>query len=147
MGSGIAESAARAGVAVKLYEPQGAALAAHGRLVANADVVHATVGPGGDGLARAAIALVEKLSGVRATPGLTVPQPTAVRAPRHVLTAPRAPAKKKSGVPVWTSAAIAVGAVALLLAPAFVLARRRRRGPLAAPGPTDLDDPYRYTGP
>ena len=48
---------------VLVVMPQGAALAEHGRLVANADVVRADVGPGTDGLARTAIALVEKLSG------------------------------------------------------------------------------------
>src|SRR5207244_499168 len=134
---------------VLVVMPQGAALAEHGRLVANADVVHATVGPGGDGLARAAIDLVEKLSGVRAAPGGTVPQPTTLPAPRHVLPTGQAPAKKKSkkgGIPVWASAVIAVGAVGLLLVPAIVLGRRRRRGPLVSE-PTDPDDPYRYTGP
>jgi hypothetical protein len=43
--------------------PQGAALAAHGRLQANESVIDAKVEPGGDGLARTAIRLVRELSG------------------------------------------------------------------------------------
>jgi hypothetical protein len=130
---------------VLVVMPQGAGLAKGGRLVADAAVVGAHVKPGGDGLARTAIELVEKLSGTRAAPGVTVPQPRAVRAPRHVLTVP-ATQKKGGGVPVWASAAIAVGAVALLLVPGFLLVRRRRSTPFAEP-PPDPDDPYRYRGP
>jgi hypothetical protein len=126
--------------------PQGAGLAEHGRLVANAAVVGARVGPGGDGLTRTAIELVEKLSGTRAAPGVTVPQPRAVRAPKHVLTVSTA-TRKKGGVQAWASAAIAVGAVALLLVPGFLLVRRRRSAPLAEPSTPDPDDPYRYRGP
>jgi hypothetical protein len=133
---------------VLVVMPQRAALAQHGRLIANADVVHAKVGSGGDGIARTAIVLVEKLSGVKAAPGVTVPQPTTTSARVHVPTSPRPTAKKSGGVPLWVSAAIAVGAVCFLLAPGLVLVRRRRSRPLAQePPPPAPDDPYRYTGP
>jgi hypothetical protein len=126
--------------------PQGAALAQRGRLVANAAVVNAVVERGGDGLVRTAIRLVEKLSGVKAPPGLTAPPPPTTTAPRHVL--PTAPVQKKSkgGIPVWASALIAVGAVGFLLAPALALVRRRRTRAFT-PDPLDPDDPYRYRGP
>jgi len=132
---------------VLVVMPQGAALAEHGRLVANADVVRAKVGPGADGLARTAIALVEKLSGVKAPPGVTVAQPTTTPSRIHIPTGRRSAARKKAGVPVWASAAIAVGAVCLLLAPGFLLVRRRRSRPVAIPPARDPDDPYRYRGP
>jgi hypothetical protein len=131
---------------VLVVMPQGAALAEHGRLVANADVVRAKVGPGADGLARTAIGLVEKLSGVKAPPGVTVAQPTTTPSRIHIPTARRSVAKKKA-VSDWASAAIAVGAVCLLLAPGFLLVRRRRRRPVVLPPAPDPDDPYRYRGP
>jgi hypothetical protein len=131
---------------VLVVMPQGSALAERGRLVANAAVVNAVVGRGGDGLVRTAIALVEKLSGVKAPPGLTAPSPPTTTAPRHVL--PTAPVQKRSkgGIPVWASALIAVGAVGFLLAPALALVRRRRRRVFTPTSP-DPDDPYRYRGP
>jgi hypothetical protein len=49
---------------VLIVMPQGAALGENARLVANADVVHAKIGRGADGLARTAIDLVTKLAGV-----------------------------------------------------------------------------------
>jgi hypothetical protein len=53
---------------VLIVMPQGAALGDHAHLVANADVLHAQVEPGPDGLARTAIALVRKLAGVGRPP-------------------------------------------------------------------------------
>jgi hypothetical protein len=99
--------------------PQGAALAEHGRLVANASVVRAVVGSGGDGLARTAITLVQALTG-------TAP-PTPSTGNGNA--SPAAPATASArGFPVWKSAAIAVGGVCALLLGGLVLVRRRRRG-------------------
>jgi hypothetical protein len=53
---------------VLIVMPQGAALGDHARLVANADVLHAKVEPGTDGLAVTAIALVRKIAGVGRPP-------------------------------------------------------------------------------
>jgi hypothetical protein len=132
---------------VLVVMPQGAALAKNGRLVANKDVVTTLVAPGADGLARTAIKLVERLSGVRAARATPIPtNPTAP--PAHVLTSP-APrlASRKRGLPGWAAAAIAIGTVALLLVPAFLLVQLRRRRPLTPEPPRDPDDPYRYRGP
>ena len=111
---------------VLVVMPQGAALAENARLVADRDVVNSKVGPGADGLARTAIELVEKLSGVRAPEGFKVP--TTTTRSGEVPTTPTVPVKPKSkgGVAEWASALIAVGAVGLLLVPAFVILRRRR---------------------
>jgi hypothetical protein len=131
---------------VLIVMPQGAALAERARLVANSDVVHAKVGPGANGLARTAIALVEKLARVHARPTANTPLPSTTPATVHVPTAPPTP-KKEGGISVWVSAAIAVGAVVLLLAPGFALVRRRPRAPVPDWKPPDPDDPYRYRGP
>ena len=132
---------------VLVVMPQGAALAEHGRLVANADVAHAKVGQGADGLARTAIALVEKLSGVKAPPGTSVPQPSTTPSRIHVPTVLGSAPKKRTGVPVWASAAIAVGVVCLLIVPGLLLVRRRSSRPFVSPPTPDPDDPYRYKGP
>jgi LPXTG-motif cell wall-anchored protein len=131
---------------VLIVMPQGAALAERARLVANADVIQAKVGPGADGLARAAIVLVEKLADVHARPIAGAAPPSTTPATVHVSTAPPA-SKKTGGIPAWAAAAIAVGAVALLLALGFLLVRRRRRASAADWKRPDPDDPYRYTGP
>jgi hypothetical protein len=86
--------------------PQGAALAAHGRLQADESVIDATVEPGGDGLARTAITLVRELSG-------------------QASTTTRAAATASSGFPTWAWAAIAVGAVCVGLLAGFLVIRRR----------------------
>jgi hypothetical protein len=91
--------------------PQGAALAAHGRLQADESVINATVEPGGDGLARTAIALVRELSG---------------QAPRSGGDASPTSATSSSRVPPWIWAVIGVGAVCLLVLAGVVIVRRRR---------------------
>ena len=95
--------------------PQGAALSERGRLVANAAVVRARVGSGGDGLARTAITLVQELTG----------------------TAPESPSTTTAsrGFPVWKSIAIAVGAAFVLVVGAVVLVRRRARGKRSGTAP------------
>jgi hypothetical protein len=132
---------------VLVVMPRGAALGERAKLVANADVIHAKVGPGADGLARTAIALVEKLADVHARPS-TAPPPTAqTTATVHVPTTLPA-SSGKGGLPGWLAAVIAIGAVVLLLAPGFLLVRRRRARPVPEPlPPPDPDDPYRYQGP
>jgi hypothetical protein len=90
--------------------PQGAALAAHGRLQADESVLHATVEPGGDGLARTAITLVRELSG---------------QAPRSVRDASTTSATASSGFPGWAWAVIALGAVCVALLAGFLVIRRR----------------------
>jgi hypothetical protein len=92
--------------------PQGAALSERGRLVANAAVVRAVVGSGGDGLARTAITLVRELTGTAPEPPFTT---TIV-------------ASTSRGFPLWKSIAIAVGAVLVLVLGGVVLVRRRARG-------------------
>jgi hypothetical protein len=129
--------------------PQGAALSQGGRLVANAAVVRAVIGSGGDGLARAAIDIVQTLAGVKAKP--TLPRP-AVPADQASTLPSSAAHASGTGTPVWVSAAIALGAVCVLVAGGLILVRRRRgtRNELAAPGPSsppDPCDPYRYQGP
>jgi hypothetical protein len=97
---------------VLIVMPQGAALSERGRLVANAAVVRAVVGSGGDGLARTAIALVRELTGTAPTPLQTT---TIV-------------ASAERGFPVWKSIAVAVGGVFALALGGLVLVRRRARG-------------------
>jgi hypothetical protein len=133
--------------------PQGAALAAQGRLEANAAVVHAAVESGGDGMVRTAIALVRELSDQAPKPPSTSPSavPTITLSP----TAPSpavSTATSAKGFPVWLSAGIAVGAVCLLLLGGLILVRRRQRvrqleGGRGSDVVPDRDDPYRYKGP
>jgi hypothetical protein len=111
--------------------PQGAALAERGRLVANAAVVRAIVGSGGNGLARTAITLVQALTGK----------------------APKPPPASARGFPVWKSTAIAAGGVCALLLCGLILLRRRLRGRQLEQPRTNPDvvpdphDPSRYKGP
>jgi hypothetical protein len=86
---------------VLIVMPQGAALGENARLVANADVIQAKVGPGADGLALTAIALVTKLAGVGR------------------------PSDRGGGVSAWVWAALAFAAVVLVGA-GSALARRQR---------------------
>jgi hypothetical protein len=88
-------------------------------LVANASVVRAVVGSGGDGLARTAIALVRELTGTAPTP-------------LHTTTIV---ASAERGFPVWDSIAIAVGGVFALVLGVLVLVRRRARGKRPDPVP------------
>jgi hypothetical protein len=90
--------------------PQGAALAAHGRLEADEEVIHAKVEHGGDGLARTAITLVRELSG---------------QAPKSGGDASSSPATPSSGFPGWAWAVVAVGAVCLLALAGVLVLRRR----------------------
>jgi hypothetical protein len=85
---------------VLVVMPQGAALGDHGRLAANADVLHARIGPGPDGLAVAAIALVRQIAGVGRPPD------------------------QSSGISIWVWVAIGIAVVALLGA-GIALARRK----------------------
>ena len=85
---------------VLIVMPQGAALGDHGRLAANADVLHAKVEPGPNGLAITAIALVRKIAGVGRPPD------------------------EGSGISVWVWVAIGVAVLALLAA-GLALARRK----------------------
>jgi len=113
---------------VLIVMPQGAALGERGRLAANPDVVRAKVEPGVDGLARTAIALVEKLADVHAEPSASGPLPSTTPAQVHV--APTGTTSKRAGgLPAWGSALIAVGALALLLVPGIWVARRRAGRP------------------
>jgi hypothetical protein len=91
--------------------PQGAALAAHGRLQADESVVHATVESGGDGLARTAITLVRELSGQASGSG------------RSASSSSR---PESSGFPGWAWAVIAVAVVSLLVLAGVMIVRRRR---------------------
>jgi hypothetical protein len=91
--------------------PQGAALAAHGRLEADESVVHAKVEPGGDGLARTAITLVRELSG---------------QTPRSSGTASTSSGTDSSGIPVWVWAVVAGGIICLVVLVGLVIVRRRR---------------------
>jgi hypothetical protein len=132
--------------------PQGAALSQAGRLVANAAVVRAVIGSGGDGLARAAIDIVQTLTGVRAKPKPPPSGPADVPVIQTSGTPTSLATSRRSGTSVWVSAAIAVGAVCLLVAGGLVIVRRRRgrRIELAPPTqspPPDPSDPYRYRGP
>jgi len=86
---------------VLIVMPQGAAMGEGARLVANADVLHARVGPGVDGLARTAIELVPKLAGIGRPPG------------------------SGTGISVWVWIAVA-GAAAVLVGAGVALARRQR---------------------
>jgi hypothetical protein len=85
---------------VLIVMPQGAALGDHARLVANADVLHAKIGPGADGLAVAAIALVRQIAGVGRPPD------------------------QSSGISIWVWVAIGVALLGLAGA-AIALVRRR----------------------
>ena len=89
--------------------PQGAALAAHGRLEADESVIAAKVEPGGDGLARTAISLVRELSGQapKSSGGVSATSTTS------------------SGFPGWAWALIAVGAFCLLVVAGVLVLRRR----------------------
>ena len=91
--------------------PQGAALAAHGRLQADESVIHATVEPGGDGLARTAITLVRRLSG---------------QASRSGEAASQSSESDSSGIPARVWAVVAVGVVCLAVLAVLVIVRRRR---------------------
>jgi hypothetical protein len=91
--------------------PQGAALAAHGRLRADESVIQATVGPGGDGLARTAITLVRELSG---------------QASRSGGEASPSSSSGSSGFPGWAWSVIGVGAACLVVLAVLVIVRRRR---------------------
>src|SRR5207248_9349162 len=105
----------------------------------------------GAGFARAALALVARLSGVTAKPPPRRARPRAAkRRARHVRASQALPAAHV--VPLWKAAGIAGGAVAgfVLLGLVAVLYRRRRRPEypfevLAHPVP-DPNDPYRYRG-
>jgi hypothetical protein len=90
--------------------PQGAALAAHGRLQADESVVDATVEPGGDGLARTAITLVRELS---------------EQAPRSGGDDSPSSPTSSSGFPACAWAVIAVGAVCIALLAGVLVIRRR----------------------
>ena len=131
--------------------PQGAALAAHGRLEANKAVIEATVEPGGDGLARTAIALVRTLSGRARTPTST--QPATTRESPSAASPTAQPTASAKGFPIWASAVISVGSVGVLLAGGLILVRRRLRvrdlaaGASSEVAPSDPDDPYRYKAP
>jgi hypothetical protein len=91
--------------------PQGAALAAHGRLQADESVIQATVEPGGDGLARTAITLVRELSG---------------RAPGSGGSRSSGSASSSPGIPAWVWAVIGVAAVCLVALAVLVILRKRR---------------------
>jgi hypothetical protein len=104
---------------VLIVMPQGAALSERGRLVANAAVVRAAVGSGGDGLARTAITLVRELTGTAPTP-------------LHTKTIV---ASAERGFPVWKSIVIAVAATFVLVLGGLVLVRRRARGRQSDTGP------------
>jgi len=136
--------------------PQGAALSRRGRLVPNAAVGHARVRPGGDGLAETALALVGELTGRPLPRNAPRPQPrpVPVQAPAgtSVPSVTSRPATTTAeGVPLWEAAAIAAGAVCLVVAAGLALARRRARrlGPVEPPvwKPPDPADPYRYVDP
>jgi MYXO-CTERM domain-containing protein len=102
--------------------PQGAALSQAGRLVAEKVVVEAHVGPGGDGLARAAIDIVRQLSGGKPLP------PPATTTPSAAAPGPLRPvvSTSSSAMPAWVVVGISVAAVALLVAAGLVVVRRRR---------------------
>ena len=112
---------------VLVVMPQGAALAERGRLIAERDVVNAKVERGPDGLARAAIDLVERVSGTKAPPGFTVPTTTTGQG--HIAPVTTTPAKKprNRGFPVWASVLIGLGTLGLLVVPSVLLLRRRGR--------------------
>lgn len=141
--------------------PQGAALALKGHLLADTAVDRAKVGPGGDGLARSALALVRGLrGGSTKTPSARPPlRRVAVpgAAPRAAVpgAAPRVAGsmQKPRGIPTWEGAAVGVAVVGGILLGGLAFVRRRVRanrlqdvGPIAV-RPPDPDDPYRYTGP
>jgi hypothetical protein len=86
---------------VLIVMPQGAALGERSRDVPNSDVINAKIGPGADGLALAAIALVRKVAGVGRPPD------------------------KSSGISpfVWVAAGLAL---VVLLGAGILLARRSR---------------------
>jgi hypothetical protein len=116
---------------VLVVMPQGAALADHGRLVANKDVLAAKPGSGGDGLAKTATELVLAVSGARPAPvtGPTPTQPTPVQTgtPGTATVFNSSAPAKSSGFPAGLAAGIAIGVVGVLLAlSAVVLALRRR---------------------
>ncbi len=139
--------------------PQGAGLAEHGRLEANASVVHAVIGSGADGLARTAIALVRALSGhepePKPAPASPPPQQARHRSSRRAAPAPSPPASVAAsarGFPVWESAVIATGAVGAFVLGGLLFVRRRLRSrPLDAMAASEVvpdpNDPYRYRGP
>jgi hypothetical protein len=115
---------------VLVVMPQGAALADHGRLVANKDVLAAKPGPGGDGLAKTATDLVLKVSGGKPVPvtGPTPTEPRPVPVPTGgTSTVLNSSSGKSSGFPAGIAAGVAIGVVGVALAiSAVVLARRRR---------------------
>jgi hypothetical protein len=90
--------------------PQGAGLSRAGRLVAEAAVVNAAIGPGVDGLARTAMNLVRELA---------LGEPAA----QSDAAAGRG---SGGGVPVWVWIAIPVGAAVLAVLAANVVVRRLR---------------------
>ena len=103
---------------VLVVMPNGAGLAKGGKLVADKSVIAAKPGPGGDGLARTAAALVTAIS-----TGKEAPVPAG---PVNTTAITAAAKQKSSGLPVGLITGIAIGVVALvLLAAAIVLARRK----------------------
>jgi hypothetical protein len=131
--------------------PQGAALSKGGRLLPSRAVSRAVVGRGGDGLARAAVALVTRLSGrAAAAPRAKRHARPARHAAQHARVRRELAAGSPGGVSVWKAAAIASAAVAgFVVLGLLVAARHRKRRPeypaeaFAVPAP-DPNDPYRY---
>ena len=126
--------------------PQGAALSLEGRLVSDASVGKARVEAGADGLARTALALVQRLApgSVQRAKKRPKPQQSASRT-KAKATATSSAARTVS---IWKAAASAVGAVvALLLVGGLVVRWRRRRLRSIEPtvfAPPDPNDPYAY---
>jgi len=125
--------------------PQGAVLSQNGRVLESAAVSHVSVGPGADGLARAALALVGRpaeKSQKRAAP--TAP---AVKH-RRASPAPTRPAPRSVGM--WKATGISVATVVCLLLLGGVAVRRMRLRarvePVSDPVPV-RDDPYAYREP
>ncbi len=104
---------------VLVVMPQGAGLSEGGRLVADAAVVDARIGPGADGLARTAIDLVGQIA-----------------LGKHAATRSGVGSASGGGLPAWGWIVIA-GAPAALIAAGLLLLLRARRGKLrgsAGPG-------------
>lgn len=126
--------------------PQGLALSRKGRLLTSPAAAKASIGAGADGLARAALAVIEQPvhPATHATPR---PQGVA-QPPGRRRAAVAAPSSASRSVDVWKATAVAIGAVAgLLLAGALGVRRRRRRLRLVEPvvfTPPDPNDPYAY---
>ncbi|HZR92634.1 MAG TPA: hypothetical protein VFA44_09570 [Gaiellaceae bacterium] len=104
---------------VLVVMPQGAGLSEGGRLVADAAVVDARIGPGADGLARTAIDLVGQIA-----------------LGKHAATRSGVGSASGGGLPAWGWIVIA-GVPAALIAAGLLLLLRARRGKLrgsAGPG-------------